>query len=142
MDEEHVQIMFDEGFDCSQIVLADVCARVGLTYEQALRAGAVFGVGMMHGSICGAATGAFIAIGLKYGNAAPGDMASKSAAIDKREEFLRRFAAANGEIVCSKMIGREVVSLAELIETGATTDIYKNCPRYCVNAMRILEDIL
>ena len=139
--EAEVQRMFDDGYDCSQIVLAAVSERLGMTREQAFRAAACFGIGMAQGGVCGAATGALIAIGLRYGNDRPGDLAAKQKTFDVRDEFIRRFVEVNGRRDCPDFLGRRVDTLQDLMLTKFT-GIYDGCPGYCVNAVRILEDLL
>ena len=141
IDEKAVDRLFDEGFDCSQIVLGEVSERLGMTREQAYAAAACFGIGMAQGSVCGAATGALIAIGLRYGNTSPGDMKSKAEVFDKRDEFMRRFAEMNGKVMCPDLLGQRIDTLQDLFLTR-TSGLYAKCPGYCVNAVRILEDLL
>lgn len=139
--ERDVNRMFDEGFDCSQIVLAEVSERLGMSREQAFKAASCFGIGMAQGSVCGAATGALIAIGLKYGNSKPGDLASKQKVFDVRDEFIRRFREMNGRLMCPEFLGQRVDSLQDMMLTRCS-GIYDGCPMICVNAVRILEDLL
>ncbi len=141
IDEKRVDRLFDEGFDCSQIVLGEVSERLGMTKEQAYAAAACFGIGMAQGGVCGAATGALMAIGLRYGNTKPGDMESKSTVFDKRAEFMKRFAEVNGKVHCPDLLGQRIDTLQDLFMTRST-GLYSKCPGYCVNAFRILEDML
>lgn len=138
---EEVDRMFDEGFDCSQIVLAEASGNLGLSREDAFRIASCFGIGMAQGSVCGAATGALIAIGMRYGNCRPGDLASKQKVFDVRDEFMRRFEEMNGHVMCPDFLGRRVDTLQDLMVTRCS-GIYDRCPMYCVNAVRILEDLL
>ena len=52
---------------CSQSVLAAFAEECGITEEQALKLGSCFGGGMRKGEVCGAVTGALMALGLLYG---------------------------------------------------------------------------
>ena len=139
--EAEVGRLFKEGFDCSQIVLGAVSERLGMTREQAYAVASCFGIGMAQGSTCGAASGAIMAIGLRYGNTVPGDLVMKSQVFTKRDEFVRRFTEMNGNIACPDLLGRRVDTFDELMMLGGT-DLFRNCPGYCVNAIRILEDML
>ena len=140
--EEEVDRLFKEGFDCSQIVLAAVSDKIGITREHAYAVASCFGIGMAQGETCGAATGAMMAIGIRYGNVKTGDLKTKSEVFAKRDEFIRRFAEMNGKVRCPDLLGRRVDSFDELMLLGATTDVFKNCPKYCVNAVKILEEML
>ena len=60
--------LFENGYMCSQAVFAAFSEDYGLSREQALKIGACFGSGMRKGEVCGACTGALMALGLKYGD--------------------------------------------------------------------------
>lgn len=139
--ESEVDRMFDMGFDCSQIVLSQVADKIGLTKDQALRAAGCFGIGMAQGGVCGAATGALIALGLRYGNDRPGDIQTKDELFRKRDEFMSRFEEMNGARNCPDLLGQRIDTLQDLMLTRCT-GLYRDCPRYCVNAVAILEDML
>lgn len=141
MNEADVDRLFREGFDCSQIVLADVIDRFGLSRDDANRMASCFGLGLMEGSICGAALGALIAIGLRYGNTVPNDTGTKLAMFEKREEFLRRFKEMNGSIICPELLGRNVSDVQGMM-TASEEGVFLECPKYCVNASIILKDML
>ena len=141
MDENTVQMMFAEGYDCSQIVLSAVADRLGITKEAALSSASGLGIGLCRGSVCGAALGAIVALGIKYGNVSSGDMLSKAKVFAMREEFLSRFEGMNGRILCKDLLGVQVTGLDDMIRKSAD-GIYINCPRYCVNAISILEDLI
>ena len=139
--EKEVDKLFKQGFDCSQIVLAEVSEKVGITREQAYGIAACFGIGAAQGDTCGAAAGGMMALGIKYGNTEPNDMMKKKELFDKRDEFIRRFAQMNGKVSCPDLLGQKVSTFEELITLGAT-GLFDNCPRYCVNAIKILEEML
>lgn len=139
--EDEVNRMFGEGFDCSQIVLAEVSEALGMKREEALKVAASFGVGFYIGGLCGAASGALMALGLKYGNHKTNDMAAKLEMVAKREEFLKRFKDMNGSMNCPDLLGVKITSFEELV-AGRDSALYRNCPLYCVNAVKILEGML
>ncbi len=141
MDESGVKMMFAQGYDCSQIVLSEVADELEITKEEAFGIASGLGIGLCRGSICGAALGAVVALGIRYGNLTPGDMTSKSTVFSKREEFLKRFEEMNGRLLCEDLLQTKVNSLEEMIMKSAE-GTYKNCPRYCVNAIAILKDML
>jgi hypothetical protein len=69
---------FEEGFNCSQSVLSPFAPTLGLDRETALRVAAPFGGGMGRtGETCGAASGALIAIGLRYAQPSADDKDAK-----------------------------------------------------------------
>ena len=59
--------LFENGHLCSQAVLSVFCEEFGLSKSDAFKIGACFGSGMRQAEVCGACTGALMALGLKYG---------------------------------------------------------------------------
>ena len=77
---KHTEIaseLFSKRYYCSQAVLAAFAEELGMTKKQALRVAACFGGGMCKAEVCGACTGALMALGLKYGMCEDGDLDSK-----------------------------------------------------------------
>ena len=64
--EEAVE-QFKKGFNCSQAVLGSFSEQFGLDCDKACKAATGFGGGMRMGGTCGAVTGTFMVLGLKYG---------------------------------------------------------------------------
>jgi len=65
--EQAVNI-FKEGSNCSQAVISVYAEDFGLSRKMALKIAQVFGAGMgQMAQTCGAVTGAFMVLGLKYG---------------------------------------------------------------------------
>lgn len=140
--EEDIAKGFTQGFDCSMTVMSQLAPRLGLTEEQGKRLGACFGVGMMQGSVCGAVSAAFIAIGYKFGNTEPGDMARKGLCMSKRQEFVDAFTAEFGSVTCPGLLGidlRTEDGMAKARERKVTTDV---CPKFCRRAIEIAEKII
>ena len=77
MKIEKAKDLFARKFHCSQAVFAAFAQELGITEEQALKIGACFGSGMRKGEVCGACTGALMALGLKFGQSNENDMDSR-----------------------------------------------------------------
>ena len=92
---------FERKFHCSQAVLAAFAPECGLTEEQALKLGACFGSGMRKGEVCGACTGALMALGLKYGE-------SKTKSNEICEKFLDEFEKENGSYICRELLNCDI----------------------------------
>ncbi|MEA5144351.1 MAG: C-GCAxxG-C-C family protein [Oscillibacter sp.] len=59
---------FNDGFNCSQAILSTYCEEFGLDKKTALQLSCGLGAGMGRlGETCGAVSGAYLLIGLKYG---------------------------------------------------------------------------
>ena len=68
---------FEKGFNCSQAVLSTYSEQFGLDENAALKIATGFGGGMHINGTCGAVTGAFMVLGLKYGNSKADEIEKK-----------------------------------------------------------------
>lgn len=84
--------LFKEGYACSQAVLLAFSEDLGIDEDTAKKISSTFGGGMGRlRKTCGALTGAFMALGLKYGNSCPKDMDSKLNSYNKVQELAKLF---------------------------------------------------
>jgi C_GCAxxG_C_C family probable redox protein len=133
---------FKEGFSCSQAVLAAYCEQFGLDKEQAYKISTGFGGGMHLDQACGAVTGAFMVIGLKYGRIRADDVEAKMKTAEKVVEFAKKFEARYGSIGCTELIGCNISTL-EGFEEAKKKDLFKQvCPKYVISAVEILDEML
>jgi len=90
---------FGKGHSCAQAVFSAFAEQMSVDYRTAMKVASGFGGGMYMGSVCGAVSGAFMALGLKYG----GDPSAPMAKLVK--EFGDRFKAKHRFVNCSELIG-------------------------------------
>ncbi|WP_292608402.1 C-GCAxxG-C-C family protein [Methanobrevibacter sp. UBA188] len=132
--EESVQL-FEQGYVCSQAVFAAFCQDFGLEKDMALKIGACFGSGMRKGEVCGACTGALMALGLKYGD-------DKSKSNEVCERFLDEFENENGSYICRDLLGCDIRT-EEGVEYVVKHNLFKEfCPKMVKSASIILDEIL
>jgi C_GCAxxG_C_C family probable redox protein len=133
---------FAEGFSCSQAVFSAFSAEFGLPAEVALKIASAFGGGIARkGEVCGAVTGALMALGLARGHA-DNEESSKAANYDLVDQFLRRFQAAHASITCRELIGHSV-DTPEGLQRAREAEVFKTvCPRLVADAAGILASIL
>ena len=141
--EEDFAKGFKEGIDCAMGVLHEVADDMGLTGEEAFRLSSCFGVGMMQGSVCGAVSAAFMAIGHRYGNSGPNQMDQKGMVISKREEFLTKFRLKFGDdVTCPgllKLDFRKPEDAQKIRESGITFTL---CPKICFEATKLIKEMI
>jgi C_GCAxxG_C_C family probable redox protein len=137
---------FDEGYACSQSVLLAFSEEFKLDENTAKLVSSTFGGGM--GRLrekCGALTGGFMVLGLKYGNLDPKDMDTKLAAYRKVRELNKKVEVAysttncaeilkkhateadiadrkHHKIICRRVVGDVAEMVYELIHTENTTE--------------------
>jgi C_GCAxxG_C_C family probable redox protein len=135
--------LFKEGFSCSQAILAALSEPLGLDREKALKISQSFGGGMARlGLTCGAVTGAFMAIGLKYGQTRAEDVVARDKTYALVRDFIGEFKSRHGSIVCNDLIGADM-STAEGHDQAAARGVFEHlCPQYVRDAVEILEKIL
>ena len=86
---EGAVLCFEEGFSCSQALLSTYGPELGLDREIALKVATALGGGMGRmGETCGAVTGAFMVIGLKYGTTRGEDEDAAEKACSLVREFV------------------------------------------------------
>lgn len=132
---------FEQKYHCSQAVLASFAEELGLTEKQALKLGGCFGGGMCKGEVCGACTGALMALGLKYGQYEVGDTDSKNKTNDLTVKFLDLFCAENGSYICKKLLNCDLSTESgkkQAVENNLFTEV---CPNMVVSAVKILEQL-
>lgn len=134
---------FKQGFSCSQAILSTFGEQFGLDRETALKLAAGFGGGMgrMAGT-CGAVTGAFMVLGLKYGTVSPEDKQAKELTYKKVREFAVRFKEQNGSVECRELLGCEI-STSEGLQIVKKKELISTlCPKFVRDAAEILEEML
>ncbi len=143
MDEVSKAVeLFKSGFMCSQAVFAAFSEKYGVSEEQALRIGACFGSGMNKGDVCGACTGALMALGLAYGNSDPADMERRLAAKQKSSEFLDEFKRRNGSFICNDLLGCDLNTDDGRKAARENGLFVKLCPRFVESAAEIVVEML
>jgi C_GCAxxG_C_C family probable redox protein len=135
--------LFHQRFNCSQSVLATCAAHRGLDRQTALRVAEVFGGGMGRmGLTCGAVTGAFMAIGLKYAKLTPEDDAARQKSVELTRRFREKFEARHGSICCKDLLGVDLSKpdgYQQAIDRGVFVSL---CPRLVHDAVEIVEELL
>lgn len=129
------------GYNCSQAVIAAYAPALGLEKDKALQIAAGFGGGMRMGGACGALTGAFMVLGMKYGATEASDQESKANTykiIQKAtEKFNTRFSSAN----CIDLLGYDLGAEGGF-EQAKKAGALANCNDYIRAAAEILEEML
>jgi len=93
------------------------------------------------GKTCGAATGAFMVIGLKYGKSINDEEAAKQKTYRLVREFVKKFEAINGATVCRDLIGYDL-STEEGLKTARASGVFQTaCLKYIRDAVKILEEM-
>lgn len=139
----HIQLArnrFSQGFNCSQAVFCAFAPTWGIPEETALKLVSPFGGGVAHrGEVCGAVTGALMALGLARGSAR---VEEKDNTYRIAEEFLERFRERHGSILCRELIGCDI-STPDGLQSAREQQVFKIiCPGLVEAAVEIVYESL
>ena len=132
--------IFVEGFSCSQAILMTYCEQYGFDKQKAKVIARAFGGGMGRTcQTCGAVTGSYMVLGLKFEQENEKDAKNKTYELVKI--FDRKFKEKHGSVNCKQLLGCD-------LGTSEGQDYYKqnhlneNCKMYVSDAATILNEIL
>ncbi len=141
---EEAKRLFLSGYNCAQAVFLAFSKDLGLDDQTALKLSSAFGGGMGRlREVCGAVSGMFMVLGLKYGSADPTDQKAKAQLYARVQELANQFKEENGSIIC-----RELLSLPpgpqDPTPQPRSAQYYKlrPCPEKVASAARLLEAYL
>lgn len=130
------------GANCAQAVLGAMTDVTGLSPELSSRVACGFGGGMRAGELCGAATGAVMAIGMALGNADCGDADVRERAYAAVIEFNRRFKAEFGSLICRELLGCDTSTPQGKKHMAEHPEKKQICAGLIVGAERIARQII
>lgn len=110
-EQEQAVTYHHRGCNCAQSVLLLFCEKYGLDFASGMRVAAGLGGGFRCGELCGAISGAVLAIGLRHAAIVPEDLAQKEICYQKTEEFVETFRARFGKVACRELLeekGRDI----------------------------------
>ena len=132
--------LFRQGYNCSQAVFSVYSEELGIDKETALKTAQGFGAGMGRlQEVCGAVTGAFMVLSLKYGSADASDTAAKEKIYGKVSEFARRFEERNKTVICMELLGVDLINGNKEQNVARVKAV---CPQMVKDAVEILEGMI
>ena len=141
--EEIALEAFRSGFNCAQAVISVFVDQLGYNYEQAMQTASGFGGGMGKlQATCGAATGAFMVIGLytsgKYPDINEQKIRNNSLIQSFNDQFLKQMGARK----CSDLLGIDFNTKKgkQQFEEGHLKS--RICEKCVATAVNILEELL
>ena len=134
---------FRSGFTCSAAVFSTFSRELGLDDKTAKKVACGFGGGISHtGNICGAVSGAILAIGLKYGKTQEGDDTATEKTRSTVRQFIDEFRERNGSINCTELLELDLSNPVDLARARDKGLFKTKCPALVRDAAEILETIL
>lgn len=139
MNNENIFELMEKGNNCSQTVLLCFADRFGMDELMAQKISSCFESGMFVGDTCGAVSGAYMVLGLKYSN---GTNESRTLLKEKVLEFIDKFEAKQSSTKCENLLGINIKSDENLVKAFGDGTIGKVCPGCVISAVEILEEII
>jgi len=133
---------FREGYVCSESILMTFAESQGIKCEQIpkIATGFAGGIGRC-GFLCGALTGAVMALGLKYGRNKPNEAEAYEKCMAKCQELCKRFESIFGSVYCRDITQCDLTTM-EGRQKFKEQQIRENvCTKVVENSMRILLNL-
>jgi C_GCAxxG_C_C family probable redox protein len=131
---------FSRSFNCSQAVFSTFAPQFGIDEATALKLASPFGGGIARrGEVCGAVTGALLALGLARGADTP---AGKEEIYRLSQEFMRQFEEKHGTILCRELIGCDISTPSGSQEAVDKKVFVTICPALVREAAEIVQSLL
>jgi len=135
--------LFADGYSCSQSVLKTFAPQFNLEPDTAARLGAPFGGGTARrGETCGAVSGAFMVLGLRFGHTSGSDDASKERTYGGVNDFISLFEERNGSIKCNELLNCDI-STPDGLQSARDAQLFQTrCPKYVQDAVEIVKQLV
>jgi C_GCAxxG_C_C family probable redox protein len=134
---------FKEGFSCSQAVLSAYSDVFDLELDLALKISQPFGGGIAHrGDICGAVSGAFMALGLKHGRTRADDIPARERTYESVSSFIQKFEAAFGSIICKELLGHDLSTENGQKKAEEEGLFETRCPKFVLHAAELVAELI
>lgn len=141
---EKAEELFREGYNCAQSVFLAFEDMYDIDHNTAMRLSSGFGAGMGKlREVCGALTGAFMAVGLLYGYDDVTDSEAKKNTYSIIRLIAERFETEKQTIICRELLGLKKEE--DLEEPAVRTEEYyrsRPCVGLCVLAAQLLDDYI
>ena len=137
---EQAVALFTGGMACSQAILATYGPLFGFDRDEAIRIARGFGGGMGRLSeTCGAVTGAFMAISLKFDGT---DKQTKEDNYALMQEFARRFKSKHHSLNCTQLLDCDRGKPEDQAKFRELGRMQSHCICYVREAAQHLEELL
>ncbi|MEZ4358438.1 MAG: C-GCAxxG-C-C family (seleno)protein [Eubacteriales bacterium] len=136
--------IFKDGHNCSQSVLLAFSDEFNIDPDTLLNLASSFGGGMGRlREVCGAVSGMFMVVGLKYGYSDPKDYNAKSTHYKLIQYLAKEFKRQNGSIICRELL-KERKDQNTFVPEKRTETYYqtRSCPDMVEMAAAIVEKIM
>jgi C_GCAxxG_C_C family probable redox protein len=130
--------LFGAGFNCAESVLLGVSETLGYATGSLPQIATGFGSGVArYGEICGALTGAVMAIGLAQGRKNSEDVEARERTYQSVDVLLKEFHRVHGSLTCLELTGCDMRT-EEGRKKAGQLDLHKqHCPKFVALAAEL-----
>jgi C_GCAxxG_C_C family probable redox protein len=133
---------FKEGYNCAQSVLFSWAPELNMDQNLALRIATGFGGGMgRKQEVCGAVSGAIMALDMLYGRGEGEGKEKQEQAYAKTRELIDTFTQQYGTVNCKSLLGGCVLLSEDGQKQFREQGLIEKCRAYVEGAVKILERI-
>ena len=126
---EEAEKNFVDGFNCAQAVFLAFAEEFGFDRESALKISSSFGGGMGRlREVCGAVSGMFMVLGMRYGYTSPDADGEKAELYRKVQELAGKFKERNQTIICRELMALKISGADSHKPEVRTPEYYKKRP--------------
>jgi C_GCAxxG_C_C family probable redox protein len=135
---------FSKNFNCAQSVLSVFSDELNISKNDCFKIATPFGSGVAYRQeMCGAVTGALMAIGMKYGMGENDTRDQKSYTYDITTHYISEFKKLHGSICCRDLLDGIDMSTPEGYSKVLELNLFRtHCSEYIRSAVLICEKIL
>lgn len=131
---------FHEGYNCAQSVLLAFAPELKIDEGTLLQISSGFGAGMGRTQkTCGALTGAYMVLSVKFGRQHPTDITSSDKVVDLIHDLTKKFEVMHGFTNCIELLNLDLNS-AEGQDKFRKKDLHNKVCTHCVNSVVTLLD--
>lgn len=131
---------FEQGYNCAQAVFMAYSDLYGIEAETAAKLATSFGGGMGRlREVCGAVSGMFLVLGLKYPFTDTNDKSAKNLNYKKVQEVANAFKAEMGSYICADLLKIKHQPQNPVSETRSEA-YYKSRP--CTRCVKVAAEII
>lgn len=137
--------LFEKGYNCAQAVFGAFAEDLGIDFNFAVKLSSGFGGGMGRlREVCGAVSGMFLVLNMKYGYDDPKANEEKKALYKDIQALAEDFKKENGSIVCRELLGLSIKGADSPTPEARTEKYYKKrpCSELCKYAGDLVEEFI
>jgi len=138
---ERANALYENGYNCSQSVLAVFSDLTGMSEEQCRQIGSAFGRGTGTGELCGAVSGALMVLGMLESGEEDAYLESRKRVMGRSKALQKKFMEKFGAVRCHDLL-KNPSAASDATPAAQAMGLTKHCPIMIVTAVELVEQIL